>query len=201
MNAEPKNFSALAEVEPTSAPTTVPMWLMAAMLILLFLGAWYFDARGGWFEAKVYTPYTSIPENFLPPPLDGPDLRLGKILFEKNCALCHNSDGAGKPGQAPPLAGSEWVLAKGVNRLIRIPRAGLNGPVEVNGQAWNLSMAAMGNKGTYSAEDLALVLSYVRTAWGNNASFVTPEQVQAVDTDLGNRSQLYTVDELKKLSE
>jgi hypothetical protein len=105
----------------------------------------------------------------------------------------------GKPGQAPPFAGSEWVLAEGVNRLIRIPQVGLNGPVEVKGQPWNLSMAGMG--APYSDDDLAAVLSYIRKSWGNKASVVTAEQVKKVRAELGNRSQPYTVDELKKLPE
>ena len=180
--------------------TTVPIWLVMVMLVFLFLGAWYFDARGGWFEPKVYGPFASIAQvdAFQPRANNNPLLR-GKLLFEANCALCHNSDGTGKPGQFPPLAGSEWVLAPGVNRLIRIPLVGLAGSVKVKDQAWDLNMAAMG--ATYSDEDLAAVLSYIRNAWGNKAPFVTAEQVKKVRAELGNRSRQYTADELQKLPE
>jgi len=197
MNADPNNWSAAPEAEPTAATTAVPMWLIAFLLVLLFLGAWVFDLRGGGFEPKVYGPYVSIAdvERFHPPAAGGPPPQ-GRKLFEANCALCHNNDGSGKPGQAPPLAGSEWVLTAGVNRLIRIPQVGLNGPLEVKGQPWNLSMAGMG--APYSDEDLAAVLSYIRTAFGNKASLVAPEQVKKVRTELGNRSQPYTAEELKK---
>ena len=123
----------------------------------------------------------------------------GKVLYEQNCALCHNPDGMGKLAQAPPLAGSEWVLAAGVNRLIRIPQVGLAGPIEVKGQLWNLNMAAMGVM--YPDEDLAAVLSYIRNAWGNKASVVTAEQVKKVRTELAGRSQPYAPDELKKEAE
>jgi len=189
--------------EPTYRPaaTTVPMWLIAAMLVLLFLGAWYFDARGGWFEAKVYAPYHSVADVERFQPRSGGDAVLlrGKLLFEQNCALCHNPDGMGKPAQAPPLAGSEWVLAAGVNRLIRIPQVGLAGPIEVKGQVWNLPMAAMGV--IYPDEDLAAVLSYIRNSWGNKASIVTAEQVKKVRAELAGRNQPYAPDELKKETE
>jgi mono/diheme cytochrome c family protein len=202
MNAEPNQPSrVLPETEPTFAATTVPMWLIATMLVLLFLGAWYFDTRGGWFEARVYTPFRSLADVERFQPRSGGDAVVlrGKVLFEQNCALCHNPDGMGKPAQAPPLAGSEWVLTAGVNRLIRIPQVGLAGPIEVKGQVWNLPMAAMGVM--YSDDDLAAVLSYIRNAWGNKASLVTAEQVKKVRAELAGRNQPYSPDELKKEAE
>lgn len=184
----------------TSA-ATVPMWLIVVLLLLLFLGGWLFDLRGGWFEPKVYAPYRSVAEaaSFNPPP-EGDIWKVrGKLLFEQNCGQCHGNDGKGKPGQAPPFVGSEWVLTKGVNRLIRIPQVGLAGPLEVAGTQWNLNMAGMG--AAYNDEDLAHVLSYIRNSWGNKASVVTAEQVKKVRDDLKGRSQPYSPDELKKLEE
>ena len=204
MNAESNQSGrALPDAEPTSAATTVPMWLIAALLVLLFLGAWYFDARGGWFEAKVYAPYHSMAdlERFQPRSGEEAVLLRGKVLFEQNCALCHNPDGLGKPNQAPPLAGSEWVLTVGVNRLIRIPQVGLAGPIEVKGQVLNYPVPMAGMGAPYSDDDLAAVLSYIRNAWGNKASVVTAGQVKKVRAELGGRTQPYAPDELKKEAE
>lgn len=188
--------SATAEMEtPRSA---VPVWLVILMVLLLYWGGLYFDQHGGWFSPQVYAPYASVAEveKFQPPASGGPPPQ-GRRYYDLICALCHNPDGAGKPGQAPPLVGSEWVLAEGANRLIRIPIVGLNGPIEVKGQQMNLSMAAMG--ASLSDEDLAAVLTYIRQSWGNKASDVTPEQVKAVRADLANHPQAYMVEELKKL--
>ena len=44
MNAEPKTTTT-TESEPTAALTTVPMWLMGLLFLLLFLGGWYFDVQ------------------------------------------------------------------------------------------------------------------------------------------------------------
>ena len=201
MNAELKTTIVVPEAEPTSTLTTLPIWLIVVMLLLLFWGAVSFDKRGGWFEPKVYGPYVSVPdvERFQPRPRGGPNLSRGKVVFEGTCALCHNADGMGKPGQFPPLAGSEWVNAPGANRLIRIPLVGLAGPIKVKGQDWNLAMTAMG--ASLSDEDLAAVLSYIRQAWGNKASPVTAEQVKAIRAELGNRTQPLTADELLRLPE
>ena len=195
------SLCATAETEPTAAPTTVPMWLIVATLVLFFLSAWYFDLRGGWFEPKVYAPYVSMANlDQFQPPKSGEEWRpRGKALFDANCALCHNTDGSGKPGQAPPLAGSEWVIAAGANRLIHIPQVGVAGPIKVKGQEWNLNMAGMG--AAYSDEQLADVLSYIRNSFGNKASVVTVEQVKKVRAEIGGRSQPYSADELMKLPE
>jgi mono/diheme cytochrome c family protein len=200
MNGELKTTSTI-ESEPSSTLTTLPLWLVVVMLLLLFWAAVSFDQHGGWFSSKVYDPYVSVPdvERFQPLARGGPDLKRGQYIFDVMvCANCHGLDGGGKPGQAPPLAGSEWVNAEGANRIIRIPLVGLNGPIEVKGQQYNLSMPGVG---MLSDEDIAAVLSYVRQAWGNKAPPVTPAQVKAVRSEVGNRSRLYTADELKGLPE
>jgi mono/diheme cytochrome c family protein len=147
----------------------------------------------------VYAPYRSFAELQKFQPAGGAgNLDRGRAVYENVCALCHNTDGAGKPNQAPPLAGAEWVLG-GANRLIHIPLAGLQGPLTVKGQQWNLAMPAMG--AALSDEDLAAVLTYMRQSWGNKAAEVTPEQVKAVRAGLGGRTQPFTADELTKLPE
>ena len=201
MTADLKTAKSSGDTEPTSAFTTMPLWLVVMTMLVLFWGTISFDQHGAWFEPRVYEPYESVADlqRFQPRSGGQSVLLRGKTLFDSNCALCHGTDGLGKPNQAPPLAGSEWVLAKGVNRLVRIPSVGLSGPVEVKGQQFNLSMAAMG--AAYSHEDLAAVLSYIRNSWGNKASIVTPDQVKKVRADLAGRTQPYSPDELKTLPE
>jgi mono/diheme cytochrome c family protein len=52
-----------------------------------------------------------------------------------------------------------------------------------------------------SDSDIAAVLTYIRTSFGNNASPVTPDQVAAVRSQIGNRTQVLTVQEALKLPE
>lgn len=180
--------------EPKANLAPVPVWVFVMLLGLLYWGMVYFDEHSGWFSPQVYGPYKSVAElQVYQPPTGGPDLARGKTVYENVCALCHNPDGNGKPNQAPPLAGSEWVAAS-PNRLIRIPLVGLSGPITVKGETWNLAMPAMG--AALSDEDLAAVLTYMRASWGNKSSEITAEQVKAVRSQVGNRTQPWTAEEL-----
>jgi Cytochrome c len=131
-------------VEARTPNARVPVWLILLTALLFFWSAVYFDDHSGWFNTFVYSPYRSINEVIiLQNNLGTVEPGLGRRKFEAVCAICHGSDGRGKPGQAPPLAGSEWVNAAGVNRLVRIPVLGLNGQIEVMGQHYNFPSGGM----------------------------------------------------------
>jgi mono/diheme cytochrome c family protein len=182
--------------EPKAARMAVPVWLFILFFMLLYWGMIYFDQRSAWADPQVYIPYHSAAELALYQPTSAVGNDLGKKFYNDVCALCHNPDGTGKPAQAPPFVGSDWVLGS-PDRMIRIPLAGLSGPVKVNGQEWNLSMPAMG--AAMTDEQLAAVLTYIRQSWGNKAPEVTPAQVNAIRTKVGNRTQPWTVDELSNI--
>lgn len=187
------------DAEPRVGTSAVPMWLMMAPVVLLFLGALYVDRTTGWFNAAVHPPYTSLKQIEMYQPSNKGDrtLIMGRLKFEAVCAACHGSDGEGKPNQAPPFVGSEWVLTENVNQLIRIPMHGLAGPITVKGEQWNLNMVGLGS--ALTDEEIAAVLSYIRNSWGNQAPFITPEQVSAVREVTKGRTAQWTVTELKSV--
>ena len=166
--------------EPTAARSLAPMWILVLTLILLFLGAVYFDRHSGWFDQQVYSPYASAAmlDSYQPKSGAAAAAAQGKKVYETVCGICHGVDGMGKPNQAPPLAGSEWVITGGFHRLAQIPLNGLNGSLQVEGKDWNLNMAPMG--ANLSDADLAAVLTYIRTSWGNKAGAVSADDVKAV---------------------
>jgi len=201
-----KSSCAMPETGTTPGGSTVPMWLFGLMFCLLFLAAWTFDLRGGWFEAKVYAPYNSLADvqRFQPPPTDeDPLFGRGKVVYSKICAPCHQDNGLGSAAQnAPPLAGSEWVLAKGPNRIVRIVLHGLSGPIEVSGKQYGAGvMTPFGS--ALSDEEVAAVLTFIRQnkLWQHNASAVTPEQVKAIREATKDRTANWTAPELLKESD
>ena len=93
-----------------------------------------------------------------------PDVAKGEKLFIQQCAACHQATGLGVPGAFPPLAGSPWPVGS-EERVIKIVLAGLAGEIEVNGQKYVGNMPNIG-AGLKDAQ-VANIISYVRSAWGN----------------------------------
>jgi len=201
MNDENKSCCPPPEAEPTATRSAAPMWIIVVTLMVLFFGGLYLDSHSGWFDAKVYAPYNSAEmlESFQPLSGAAQAAAQGKKVYEAVCGICHGVDGAGKPGQAPPLAGSEWVTAKGMSRLTHIPLQGLNGPIKVAGKDWTLNMAAMG--AALPDSDLAAVLTYIRNSWGNKAGEVSADDVKKVRDAIGGHPQPMSGDDLTKMPE
>jgi len=187
--------------EPTAARSYLPMWTLVVLLTLLYLGGIYFDHHSGWFDPQVYAPFDNAVqlEAYQPKSGAAAALAAGKKSYEAVCGTCHGNDGIGKAGQAPQLAGSEYVITRGFNRLAHIPLAGINGPIKVAGKDWNMAMAAMG--AALPDADLANILTYIRGSWGNKAGEVTAEDIKAIRASLGARPQAMTAETLQALPE
>jgi len=200
MSDENKSCGQTSEAEPSVTRSAAPMWIIVVTLILLFSGGLYLDSHSGWFNPRVYAPYNSADrlESFQPRSGTAGGAQ-GRKVYDAVCGICHGLDGAGKPGQAPPLAGSEWVTTKGINRLAHIPLEGVAGSIQVGGKEWNLNMAAMG--AALSDADLAAVLTYMRTSWGNKAGEVTADDVKKIRDALGGQVQQLSGEQLQKLPE
>jgi mono/diheme cytochrome c family protein len=168
------------EAEPRTGWSATPIAFVVLLALLAYWGMVYLSQHGGSFSGQVYAPYSSYDSLVEAQPPMGPDpFRDGKLIFTKYCAVCHQPSGLGSPGQFPPLAGSEWVLAPKPDRIIRIVLNGFQGPVTVSGQQFNNVMVPWRDVLTNNY-DISAVLTYVRSEWGNNASPVTPEEVQAI---------------------
>lgn len=122
----------------------------------------------------------------------------GRDIYLKLCGICHQPDGEGKDGLAPPLVGSEWALAVDGGRMVRIVLNGLMGPVRVRGRDWNLAMPPW--RENLSDDQVSLVLTYVRSQLGSNhASAITPEFVAETRKEAHKTPQ--TADEVLRISD
>ncbi len=190
--------------EPTVSIAAPPVWLFVLLGILGYWGLRYLDARAGGFQAKVYDPYPSLAYvQAIQPKSEGDALfASGQRLYGTYCAVCHQVTGQGLPGQFPPLAESEWVLAAQPNRIIRLVLDGIQGPITVKNEAFNGAMPPW--RDLMKDEEIAAVLTYVRQNknWGNNASPVTPDQVQALRDKTADRAgTAWSPDELLQIPE
>ena len=117
----------------------------------------------------------------------------GKQVYATTCAACHQVSGEGTAGVFPPLVGSEWVTGD-EGKVARIILHGLTGPIEVAGETYNGMMPPWGS--TLKDADIAAVLTYVRSAWGNKAAPVTAAKVAAIRAATSSRATPWTAAEL-----
>ncbi len=194
----PEGNLPLTEAEPTVERRAAPVWPLLMLGVLLYAGGLYVDAVGGDFDMKVYAPYHSLDDlaALQPKSPGGEMIARGKRVFQTYCQVCHQATGLGLPGQYPPLAGSEWVLADQPTRIIRIVLNGATGPIEVKGQAFNNTMVPW--RDMLKDEDIAAVLSYVRgnKDWGNDAGPVSPDEIKTIREEIKGRAAPFTAPEL-----
>ncbi len=100
----------------------------------------------------------------------------GKAVYNRYCLTCHQADGSGVPNMHPPLTPGSWV-GKKPEELITILLKGLNGKIEVNGETYKNFMPSHAR---LTDEEIANVLSYVRSGFGNQFDPVTEEMVKKV---------------------
>jgi len=122
----------------------------------------------------------------------------GERLYGMTCFACHQPTGKGMAGLAPPLVGSDWVDGS-PQRLARIVLHGVQGPIEVDGETWNLIMPGHGVNPMFDDRGTAAVLTYIRRAWNNEADPVSPELIKQVREATGDRLEPWTVDELMQV--
>jgi mono/diheme cytochrome c family protein len=187
--------------EPSVGNSSVPMWLILLLGLFFYWGMMYLDGSAGGFNSKVYHPWANYAavDDAQPKDENAKLAAEGKKVFDSTCSLCHQPNGLGAEGKAPPLVGSEWVLAPKPDRIIRIVLDGLQGPVSVKGTEWNLAMASW--KGTFNDRQIAAVLTYVRNNWGNKAAAVTEEQVKAIRAKEKARTQPWNTQDLQPVAD
>jgi mono/diheme cytochrome c family protein len=123
-------------------------------------------------ETATNAPQSVEQTQTVPQQASGPE-HPGKAVFAKYCLACHQADGSGVPGMHPPLTPGSWV-GKDPKELVAILMKGLSGKIEVNGETFN---GFMPSQAQLTDEEIADVLSYIRSSFGNNfepvnASFV-----------------------------
>jgi putative membrane-bound dehydrogenase-like protein len=121
-------------------------------------------------------------------------LARGEALYARACAACHQSNGGGVDGAFPPLDGNSRVGGD-PEGLVKIVLHGLAGPVEVPGKLTVNSL--MPPVAGLSDAEIAEVLSFVRHAWSNDATVVSPEEVAKVRAATKDRQGAWTAGELR----
>lgn len=168
-------------------PTPLPLWALLPIGAFILAGGIYFGANfgtgpnlKGYHASPVLPAGVEAGEGEQGSPYEPKRwLAQGKALYSGagGCAACHQANGEGQPGIYPPLKGSEFVI-HGDKRPAVIVLHGINGPLTVDGKAYRGEMPAKG--ATLTNTEIAQIVSYIRSEWGNNASIVYDDQIAAV---------------------
>ena len=207
LDASGKNLRIKRDDIASFTPPVSPMPPMADLLNmneLRDLVAWLSSLDKGGNKTQAVAVPTPLDPNTLEIPkksstaaaVDPAFLKTGQQQFIV-CGACHGQSGEGT-AVAPPLAGSEWVNGP-VENLIRIQLRGLKGPIKVKGQEYNMP-AGMAPLAYQTDEQIAAVLTYVRTGFGNSASAVSAKEVTALRSEVG-KPQLGSADLLPPVTE
>ncbi len=98
----------------------------------------------------------------------------GKALYTAHCQSCHQENGEGLAGAFPPLKGSPVVNGDDLNLYVSII---------MNGYEARPNYGAMPNVGTnanFTEGEVAAIINYERSSWGNTGKPVTADEVKKI---------------------
>jgi len=187
--------------EPTSSNAPIPLALTSVFFVIIFLAGIYLALNSGGFRSDVFSPklvsWSGGGAGGVAAPVD-PKV-VGKRIYTQNCVVCHQTSGLGMPGQFPPLVGSEWVVGGdwvADNHLVSILLHGMQGAVQVKGVTYNNAMPPWKQ---LKDDQIAAVLTYIRSEWGNAAAPISPEYVKSMRDKTTARTEPWSQKELKAM--
>jgi mono/diheme cytochrome c family protein len=100
-------------------------------------------------------------------------LELGRKIYDRQCAMCHGGEGKGFPPAYPPLAGNQSItMASPVNSIRMVLNGGYPPGTRKNPRPHGMPPFAH----ILNDDDVSAVVTYIRVAWGNTGTPVTPAQ-------------------------
>ena len=102
---------------------------------------------------------------------------LGGKIYAAQCAICHATGGQGKPPAFPPLANNQSIqMNSAVNPIRMVLNGGYPPGTHLNPAPYGMPPFAQ----LLSDAEIAAVVTYIRTAWGNHGTPVSEREVNAL---------------------
>lgn len=104
----------------------------------------------------------------------------GGLGYTQFCADCHRPDGGGVTGMFPPLNGNPGITAANPTSLLHITLTGWQtAETATHPRVWTMPGFAR-----LADDEIAEILSFVRSSWGNDAPSINPAQVASLRKQL-----------------
>lgn len=101
----------------------------------------------------------------------------GAVLYLDRCAACHRANGTGYGKAFPALAGNPVLQTGDATSAVHIVLSGGAQPATANAPS-TLTMAPYA--GILNDQQIADVVSFIQTSWGNHGAAVTADQVAKI---------------------
>lgn len=98
----------------------------------------------------------------------------GKALYTANCQTCHQASGEGLQGAFPPLKGSPVVTGENLEMYVDIIMHGYDARAEYG------VMPAVGTNMNFTEHEVAAIINYERSSWGNQGKKVSAEEIKKI---------------------
>jgi len=98
----------------------------------------------------------------------------GAALYVTHCQACHQADGNGLPGAFPPSKGSSVVLSDNLELYVDIIMNGYDSKPEYG------VMTPVGTMAEFTEHEVAAIINYERSSWGNDGPKVTVEEIKKI---------------------
>jgi mono/diheme cytochrome c family protein len=100
-------------------------------------------------------------------------IRLGQSVYDAHCASCHGAEGRGMPPHFPSLASNQSIqMESAVNPIRMVLNGGYPPGTAANPMPYGMPPFAQ----TLSDDEVAAVVTYIRSAWGNHATAISARQ-------------------------
>ncbi len=101
----------------------------------------------------------------------------GKQLYTQYCLACHQENGAGVPNLNPPLIKTSYVSGDKTKLISWVLKGSGEEKIPIDGSYYNNNMPPQAG---LKDEEIAKILTYIRSSFGNKASAIAPAEVKAV---------------------
>jgi mono/diheme cytochrome c family protein len=106
-------------------------------------------------------------------------MRLGKSVYDAQCASCHGAQGLGMTPQYPPLAANQSIqMESAVNPIRMVLNGGFPPGTPADPMPYGMPPFAQ----TLSDDEVAAVVTYIRSAWGNHGAAISAREANELRT-------------------
>ena len=155
-------------------PGPIPSWAWVLSLIVAAMGVFYVARE--WQPSASFASTPTYARSASAAPIAAPADH-GAELYRVTCATCHQANGEGLAGAFPPLVHDPVATSPDPREHAEIMLFGLSGRV-ISSVRYTAQMPAWGAQ--LSDEEIAAIMNYERTAWGNSAPRTTAQFVASV---------------------